>query len=272
MKLFILLNNNIFEYWTIMLYDKSWQDSFIIFYSNFSTSSTFSPSFLLLLLRLTFLHSCLSPRVCISISFSVFCFLNFTFISILSTNILDFYDSLHTLFFSEYFIQSIQLNFILLYYITFFFFFLGADTHQKIKFGLSHNSYVFNVIRILVETVTTIQYPQHPSTHNWILRSRLWVRLLCGHLNRQIYMILNHSILRLTPASGESQSDEVILPSHCLLFRASTDSMISILSYLSVVNICRLDTAVTNRAIRVIWLSVLQIGRASCRERVLMSV
>ena len=65
-------------------------------------------------------------------------------------------------------------------------------------------------------------------------------------------------MLPLTPASGESQSDEVILPSHCLLFRASTDSMISILSYLSMANICRLDTAVTNRAIRVIWLSVLR--------------
>ena len=65
-------------------------------------------------------------------------------------------------------------------------------------------------------------------------------------------------MLPLTPASCESQSDEVILPSHCLLFRASTDSIISILSYLSMVNICRLDNAVTNRAIRVIWLSVLR--------------
>ena len=63
---------------------------------------------------------------------------------------------------------------------------------------------------------------------------------------------------RFLTARDPSQSDEVIMLSYGPLFRASTDSMISILNYLSLANICRLDTTVTNRVIRVIWLSVLR--------------
>ena len=62
--------------------------------------------------------------------------------------------------------------------------------------------------------------------------------------------------------SDESLSDEAISPSHCLLSRATYDSIISILSYLSMGNMCRLDIAVTNTASRVIWLNILQ-GKSS---------
>ena len=65
-------------------------------------------------------------------------------------------------------------------------------------------------------------------------------------------------MLHLAIGSDRSQSDVVILPSSCHLFRASADSIISILSYLSMENICRLDTAVTNTAARAIWLSILR--------------
>ena len=63
--------------------------------------------------------------------------------------------------------------------------------------------------------------------------------------------------------SDESLSDEAISPSHCLLFRASYDSIISILSYLSMGKLCRLDIAVTNTALRVIWLGILR-GKNHC--------
>ena len=66
-------------------------------------------------------------------------------------------------------------------------------------------------------------------------------------------------MLRLTKASDESHSDEAIWPSYCLLFRASSDSITSILSYLSMENIRRLDIAVTNTAVRVIWLIILRV-------------
>ena len=63
--------------------------------------------------------------------------------------------------------------------------------------------------------------------------------------------------------SDESLSDEAISHSHCLLFRTSYDSIISILSYLSMGNLCRLDIAVTNTASRVIWLGILR-GKNHC--------
>ena len=65
-------------------------------------------------------------------------------------------------------------------------------------------------------------------------------------------------MLRLMTASDQSQADNAILPSYCLLFKTTTDSITSILSYMSMVNICRLDTAVTNTASRAIWLSILR--------------
>ena len=65
-------------------------------------------------------------------------------------------------------------------------------------------------------------------------------------------------MLRLMTASDQSQSDEALLPSCCLFFTASTDSMVSILSYLTMVNMCRLDIAATNTASRIMWLSVLR--------------
>ena len=43
------------------------------------------------------------------------------------------------------------------------------------------------------------------------------------------------------------------------LFQASNDCMTSILSYLTMKNICQLDIAVTNTAARIIWLDSLQI-------------
>ena len=58
---------------------------------------------------------------------------------------------------------------------------------------------------------------------------------------------------------NQSRSNEAILLSRTAdrsyLFKASNDCMISILSYLSMKNICQLDIAVTNTAARVIWLS-----------------
>ena len=65
-------------------------------------------------------------------------------------------------------------------------------------------------------------------------------------------------MIRFALGSDKSQSDEAILLSYCPLFRASADLMASILSYLSMANICRFDTAVTNRVTRVIWLSLLR--------------
>ena len=65
-------------------------------------------------------------------------------------------------------------------------------------------------------------------------------------------------MIRFMICSDESESDKTVIPSSCLLFIATTDSMISILSYLSMANICRLDTAVTNTPLRVIWLSILR--------------
>ena len=65
-------------------------------------------------------------------------------------------------------------------------------------------------------------------------------------------------MIRFMICSDESESDKTVIPSSCLLFIATTDSMISILSYLSMGNICRLDTAVTNTPLRVIWLSILR--------------
>ena len=62
---------------------------------------------------------------------------------------------------------------------------------------------------------------------------------------------------------NQSRSNEAILLSRTAdrsqLFKASNDCMISILSYLSMKNICHLDIAVTNTAARVIWLSSLQV-------------
>ena len=43
------------------------------------------------------------------------------------------------------------------------------------------------------------------------------------------------------------------------LFRASNDCLISILSYLGMKDVCRLDIAVTNSAARIIWMSSLQV-------------
>ena len=64
-------------------------------------------------------------------------------------------------------------------------------------------------------------------------------------------------MLSFVNGRDESWSDETILP-YCLQFRSSNDSIISILTYLSMANICWLDTAVTNTASRIIWLSVLR--------------
>ena len=63
-------------------------------------------------------------------------------------------------------------------------------------------------------------------------------------------------MLRFMTASDQLQSYEDLFPAYCLLFRASTDSIMSILSYLSMTNICRLDAVVTNTSSRIIWLSV----------------
>ena len=65
-------------------------------------------------------------------------------------------------------------------------------------------------------------------------------------------------MIRFTIGSDEPQSDEAKLASTCLLFKAGDDSVIPILSYLSIVNICRLDTALTNAAARVNWLRILR--------------
>ena len=43
------------------------------------------------------------------------------------------------------------------------------------------------------------------------------------------------------------------------LFKASNDCIISILSYLSMKDVCQLDIAVTNTTARVIWLSSLEV-------------
>ena len=71
---------------------------------------------------------------------------------------------------------------------------------------------------------------------------------------------MRHSstMLRLMTGGDQSQSDEATLATSCLLFRATNDSIMSILSYLSMANICSLDIAVTNSILRVIWLSILR--------------
>ena len=62
---------------------------------------------------------------------------------------------------------------------------------------------------------------------------------------------------------NQSRSNEAILLSRTAdrsyLFKASNDCMISILSYLSMKDICQLDIAVTNTVARVIWLSSLEV-------------
>ena len=62
---------------------------------------------------------------------------------------------------------------------------------------------------------------------------------------------------------SQSRSNEAILLSRTAdrsyLFKASNDCMISILSYLSMKDVCQLDIAVTNTTARVIWLSSLEV-------------
>ena len=71
------------------------------------------------------------------------------------------------------------------------------------------------------------------------------------------------SIVFKTNIHYQSRSDEAILLSRTAdrsqLFKASNDCLISILSYLSMENVCQLDIAVTNTAARVSWLSSLQM-------------
>ena len=62
----------------------------------------------------------------------------------------------------------------------------------------------------------------------------------------------------------QSLMNEAILMSRTadrsILFRASNDSIRSILRYLSIESICQLDVAVTNTAARVVWMSSLQLS------------
>ena len=66
-------------------------------------------------------------------------------------------------------------------------------------------------------------------------------------------MIAGHR-LKINEAALPHSSDD-----GSILFKTSTDSMMSILSYLNIKSICRIDMAVTNTAGRMAWLISLRM-------------
>ena len=95
----------------------------------------------------------------------------------------------------------------------------------------------------------------------WLILSLKDCRLLFFVLFRasidSIISILNYLSIENICRVDAAATNTTADQSH--LLKASNDSMVSILSYLSMKDICQLDIAVTNTVARVIWLSRLEV-------------